>query len=330
MSRHPTAPPPAEISYEQVAAAAENLEGRGADPTLPRVCEHLGGGSPNRIQRHLSAWRAGREPAPLPEPRLPAALIEALEREIIQHAEAALARGERLADEARADATSLAELGEVLEQRIIDQAARLESAEQAAEQASKRRDELQAQLAQLRESLELEQRESRSHREALLQSRQQVEMLREQLEEAVQARLAAERLARNADAERVKAERSQAVAETQRDSALAQVRDKAEQYASLQKEMQAERARQRQEVAEMRAEQKARLDSLERAKQESQKQAQESAQRATKAEIRAEALQATQAALKSRVDALQVQQRQRSTRPQGDREPPASPPRAGS
>jgi hypothetical protein len=314
MSRHPSAPPPADIPYAQVAAAAENLEGRGAEPTLQRVCEHLGGGSPNLIQRHLASWRAAREaPAP-PSPRLPKALFEAFERELAQQVGAAFTAGEQRIEEARADAATLAELGETLEQRVAEQEARLAVAEQAAREAHSRREVLQEELSQVRESLEGERREARTSREALLQTRQQVEMLREQLEEAVQARLAAERQARDADAERIRAERSQAVAETQRDSALAQVREKAELHAGLHKELQAERARHRQEVAEMRAEQKQRLDAMERARQEAQKQAQEAAQRAAKAEIRAEALQATQAALKSRLDTLQVQQRQRGSR----------------
>ncbi|QJQ99554.1 DNA-binding protein [Halomonas sp. PGE1] len=320
MSRQPSAPPPVEISFEQVAAAAENLEGRGAEPTLQRVCEHLGAGSPNRIQRHLTAWRAAR-PAPTPPAaRLPEALIAALEEELARHAGDALSRGEQLAEEARSDAATLAELGEAMERRLAEMETRLASAESAAEQALSRRDELQAALEELRENLEVEQREARTHREGLVQTQQQVEMLREQLEEAVQARLAAERQARDTEAERIKAERSQAVAEAQRDSALAQVREKTEQLADLAKELQAERGRQRQEVAEMRNEQKQRLDALERARHEAQKQAQEAAQRASKAEIRAEALQATQAALKSRMDAMQVQQRQRSLRPQGERE----------
>ncbi|MCA1769660.1 MAG: DNA-binding protein [Halomonas sp.] len=319
MSRQPSLPPTAGISYEQVAAAAENLEGRGAEPTLQRVCEHLGAGSPNRIQRHLSAWRAAR-PAPAPPtPRLPESLIGALEEELARHASAALSRGEQLAEEARSDAASLAELGETMEQRLAELETRAVTAESAAEQALARRDELQTGFNELRENLGSEQREARTHREALLQTRQQVEMLREQLEEAVQARLAAERQTRDADAERIKAERSQAVAETQRDSALVQVREKTEQHAELQKELQAERARQRQEIAELRSEQKQRADAMERARHEALKQAQEAAQRASKAEIRAEALQATQAALKSRMDAMQVQQRQRSLRTSGGR-----------
>ncbi|QTF91531.1 DNA-binding protein [Halomonas sp. BM-2019] len=304
MSRHPSAPPPADMPYPQVAAAAENLEGRGADPTLQRVCKHLGGGSPNLIQRHLATWRASREaPAP-PSPRLPKVLIEALERELVQQASAAYTSRERQIEEAQADATTLAELGEALERRVAEQEAQLAVAEQTAREAQAQRDDLQEERAQVRENLE-----------GVLQSRQQVEMLREQLEEAVQARLAAERQARDADAERIKAERGQAVAETQRDSVLAQVREKAELHAGLHKELQAERARHRQEVAELRAEQKQRFDALERARHEAQKQAQEAAQRAAKTEIRAEALQATQAALKSRLDALQVQQRQRGSRP---------------
>ena len=57
----------APIRYEQVAAAAENLEHRGAEPTLHRVLELLGGGSPHLVQRHLGAWRDAR---PAPEPAL--------------------------------------------------------------------------------------------------------------------------------------------------------------------------------------------------------------------------------------------------------------------
>lgn len=302
------------LTYEQVAAAAENLVHRGAEPSLQRVCEHLGGGSPSRIQRHLSAWRAARpEPVP-PTPRLPEDLIQALERELAEQVASARGPGEQAAEEARGDATTLAEVGEALERRLAELEKRLQDSEAARDAAVSRRDALKAEVEQLTTELGSERRSGREHHVSLIETRQQVTMLKEQLESAQQARLDAERQVRAADEERVKALRSQAVAETQRDSALGQAAEKTDQLAQLQRELQGERTRQRQEVAELRAEHKERLDAAERARQDALKQAQEATQRATKAEIRAEALQATQTALKSRMDALQVQQRQRSAK----------------
>lgn len=307
-------------TYEQIVAAAENLEHRGAEPTLRRVLELLGTGSPNIAQRHLSAWRDARSASELPTPRLPAALIDALERELAMHAESGLSQGQQLADEARADATTLAEIGEALERRNLELEQRLEQAECQGRMADERCNALQAERDGLRDDLESEQQRHRQTQQALVEHRQQVTLLREQLEEAQQARLAAEREGRTIEEERIKAERAQAVAESQRDGALEQAREKTEQITQLKQELQEERARQRQELTEMRAEQKARLDTVERARQEAQKLAQEAAQRATKAEIRAEALQATQSALKSRMDAMQIQQRQRGLRSQNERD----------
>lgn len=302
------------LTYEQVVAAAENLDHRGAEPTLQRVLELLGTGSPNLVQRHLSAWRDARPAPEPPAPRLPAALVEALERELTMHAESGLSEGQQLADEARADATTLAEIGEALEKRNLELEQRLEQAERQGRMADERCNALQVERDDLRDDLEGEQQRHRQTQQALVEQRQQGTLLRDQLEEAQQARLAAEREGRTIEEKRIKAERAQAVAESQRDGALEQAREKTEQIIQLKQEMQEERARQRQEVTEMRAEQKARLDTVERDRQEAQKHAQEAAQRATKAEIRVEALQATQSALKSRMDAMQVQQRQRGMR----------------
>ncbi|NKN34704.1 hypothetical protein HF203_15920, partial [Marichromatium bheemlicum] len=46
------------ITYKEVAAAAEALTEQGETPSIKRVRDHLGTGSPNTIHRHLSAWRA--------------------------------------------------------------------------------------------------------------------------------------------------------------------------------------------------------------------------------------------------------------------------------
>lgn len=300
-----------DITYEQVAAVAENLTAKGMNPTLRRLGEHLGAGSPNTLQRHLAAWQAKQPSVARSAPELPQTLLAAMVAEIKRHADAAREEAERTLEEARSDASTLAELGEALEERIAQLVARLEAAERTLGEITPSRNALQAERDALLDELRKTQQTQQESREEAIRVRQRVEMLTSQLEEEQKARQLAERATRLVQVATTKAERNQAVAEAQRDAALEQAREKAEQIEQQRRALQAERAQQRQEISDMRAGHKARLDSAERARQEAVKQAQEAAQRAGKAEIRAEALEATQEALKSRLDALQVQQRQR-------------------
>ena len=50
------------ISYEQVATVADALVGQGEKPSIQRIRERLGTGSPNTIHRHLKTWRAAQAP----------------------------------------------------------------------------------------------------------------------------------------------------------------------------------------------------------------------------------------------------------------------------
>ncbi|MCG6659602.1 hypothetical protein HOP52_17770 [Halomonas campisalis] len=301
-----------EITYEQVAAAAENLTAKGIPLTLQRIGEHLGGGSPHAIQRHLAEWRAKQPPAKRPAPKLPDTLLAALTDELQRQTQAAHSEADQAIQEARSDATALAELGEGLEARAEQLARRLSVAEEALERAKAERDGLRTERDELEHELEHERQTHQKVREQGIKAQQQVEMLTAQLEEARQARLVAERATQTAQTALTKAERSQAVAEVQRDAALEQARDRARQVEQHRQALQAEQTRQRKEIDDLRAGQKARLEDVERARKEAMEQAQKATQRASKAEIRAEALEATLAALKSRLDALQVQQRQQS------------------
>ena len=77
------------ISAAHVAAAAEALQAEGQQPTIRAVRERLGDtGSPNTIQRHLSAWRKAR-PAAAPAQELPQALAAAIAAELAGAAAAA-------------------------------------------------------------------------------------------------------------------------------------------------------------------------------------------------------------------------------------------------
>lgn len=56
------------VTYEQVVEAAKAIEAEGENPTIQRVLQRLGTGSPNTIHRHLRSWKeqsAPQKPAAL-------------------------------------------------------------------------------------------------------------------------------------------------------------------------------------------------------------------------------------------------------------------------
>ena len=71
------------VTSEQVSAVADALIGEGKQATIRAVRERLGDrGSPNTIQKHLSAWRDARPMAAAAALELPQALAAAIAAEI--------------------------------------------------------------------------------------------------------------------------------------------------------------------------------------------------------------------------------------------------------
>ena len=70
------------ITYDEVIAAIDAILAAGEEPTIQRIREHLGTGSPNTIHRHLIAWRQSRPVEQRRAPELPAELQAALVKEI--------------------------------------------------------------------------------------------------------------------------------------------------------------------------------------------------------------------------------------------------------
>ena len=62
------------ITFEQVAAVADAMLGKGQQPTINGVRERIGTGSPNTIHKHLLVWRAARPQTIAAVPELPASL----------------------------------------------------------------------------------------------------------------------------------------------------------------------------------------------------------------------------------------------------------------
>jgi len=99
------------ITYDEVAAAANRLQGGGTLVTIEAVREILDAGSPSVIHQHLGTWRAGRAEPEAPKADLPDSLIDDLGRWARRYAEEAGA-GEREAL-ARADSDLQALLAQV-------------------------------------------------------------------------------------------------------------------------------------------------------------------------------------------------------------------------
>lgn len=142
------------VTYEQVAAAADELAASGVkEPGAKAVREVLAArtkpgdpiGSPNTIQRHLAVWRRDRPVSLVDNPTLPHALAGDLARAISMATETA--RGESAAKLAQLDRelADLTVVGERAEAQI--EALQLELRERTSE-----RDRAQGQLAEQMDS----------------------------------------------------------------------------------------------------------------------------------------------------------------------------------
>lgn len=122
--------PGPEITFEEVAAAAQGLVSQGRPVEADSLCSALPQASPLSVHKHLAAWRAGQAAAAkAPEVVLPASITEALGR-----------WGQQLAEDAVAQAR------DSLAQTQNDLAALLQQSEQTASE----RGALDSELAQLR------------------------------------------------------------------------------------------------------------------------------------------------------------------------------------
>ena len=104
------------VTSEQVSAVADALIGEGKQATIRAVRERLGDrGSPNTIQKHLSAWRDAQPMAAAAALELPQTLAAAIAAEIGRAAAQARAEIEGRLVEVQTEAADLAMTGESLE-----------------------------------------------------------------------------------------------------------------------------------------------------------------------------------------------------------------------
>jgi colicin import membrane protein len=217
------------ITYPEVEAAIHAIIAQGGNPTINRVRDKLGTGSPNTILTHLNAWRAAAPVIARKAPELPADLQAALVAELERQAAQARAEPEKQLLQAREEAADLAKAGEEME-AMNDELA-TENKSLAAE--SQRLGALSEERASELQRLQLE----------LTRERKTVEEVRLQLaQEKNKTEISAEKLAlrdielagiktelRETNQAKIAAEKSLAVTETKLAASVQQLAEKAAQ-----------------------------------------------------------------------------------------------------
>ena len=236
-----------EVTFDDVARAAESLQGDGEAVTIEAVQDFLGEGSPNAIFKHLAAWRAANvKPKAPPKAELPQELLAGLADWALKFAEQAGAGDREALERNEADIEALRSAGEALEGERDALREEMASATAASEEAIAERDEtierLNAELKNARQ-VAMDALVSKAKDQLAIDGKeQQLAQLRQELERKV-ADMAAE-----SDA-RLRAEMELVGATTARDSLAAELDDL---RAKLDKST-AERSKLRAELTELKS-----------------------------------------------------------------------------
>ena len=212
-----------EVTFDDVARAAESLQGDGEAVTIEAVQDFLGEGSPNAIFKHLAAWRAANvKPKAPPKAELPQELLAGLADWALKFAEQAGAGDREALERNEADIEALRSAGEALEGERDALREEMASATAASEEAIAERDEtierLNAELKNARQ-VAMDALVSKAKDQLAIDGKeQQLAQLRQELERKV-ADMAAE-----SDA-RLRAEMELVGATTARDSLAAELDD---------------------------------------------------------------------------------------------------------
>lgn len=149
-----------EVTYDDVAEAADDLQDDGTPVTIDAVRGALGTGSPTTIHKHLLAWRASHAvPPAAPSTDLPEPLAAALGNWVRQVAEDASAGFRDALAQAESDMDTLLKSGEQLEGERDELLAQVSSTtiarDQAQALATERSEEVERLTVELRNARQI-------------------------------------------------------------------------------------------------------------------------------------------------------------------------------
>lgn len=144
-----------EVTSDQVASAADSLQGDGKRVTIEAVCALLDGASVNAVHKHLTAWRLRHaKPAPAPKLDIPEPIATALGQWAQQLAEEAGAGVRDALAQSEEDMQVLLKSGEQFEaerEELLAQVASLTAArDEALATVAERGEEIDQLSAELR------------------------------------------------------------------------------------------------------------------------------------------------------------------------------------
>lgn len=203
----------AKVTNDQITAAIEQLNAEGVKPTIRAVREHLGAGSPNRIQPLLAAWHDKQKPAEAEKAALSDSAQQTLADLLARERSAAVAakleeiaelkgqlqevtkEGQKLEDDNERLESLNAQLDEQKSEAVTLANARLQRIEQLeADQVrlQKQGSEFSQQLATAQAQLAMQQQQSQQQQQSLEQQAAAIDTARQQTAAAQQAAAVAE------------------------------------------------------------------------------------------------------------------------------------------
>jgi chromosome segregation ATPase len=201
------------ITQEEVTAAIDAIIATSEEPTIQRIREHLGTGSPNTIHRHLTAWRQSRPVEQRRAPELPAELQAALVKEIERQAAEARAEVEKALVEVQKEAAMLAKTGEELEVQNTELQEQNEELHAERERLTALIEERLKESIDLKTELDRERKAAEEARMQVAQGRYQIEAFGQQVADLKADLAAALDNLKTSHAAQVAAEKAAAVAE---------------------------------------------------------------------------------------------------------------------
>jgi len=169
------------ITYQEVVSACDQIIANGENPTIQRIRDLLGTGSPNTVLRHLNAWREASPVIERKAPELPPDLQSAIIKEITRQTAESRSEIEKQLTQSQSESKELFILGEALEADIDRLQSENQSLSDEVQRLSALAEERKQEIDKLTQDLKQERNASEDARLKLAQELNKTELLIERV-----------------------------------------------------------------------------------------------------------------------------------------------------
>jgi len=199
------------ITYREVAVACDQIVAASEKPTIKRVTEVLGTGSPNTVLRHLNTWRDAAPVAVRKAPELPIELQTAIIKEITRQTAESRDEIEKQLTQSQSEAQELSIVGEALEDHIDRVQSENQGLSNEVQQLSALAEERKQEIAKLTLDLKQERNASEGARLKLAQELNKTDLLNDKANGLINELKALKSDLKLSDASKIEAEKDLAV-----------------------------------------------------------------------------------------------------------------------